>query len=141
MVVACHHRAPGGQVKTARTNQECQIPHPERSWLGVQREITCGINEMKLFWPTPCRDFRVGHRAASKATMCFEIKRYANYVPIPKQMRCTPYQGFGQPRITGHGLGVLEVHVWNKQDGAIPADTLSRFSGEPAGYEQSHDVS
>ena len=76
----------------------------------------------------------------SKATMCFEISRYANYVPIPKKMPCTPYQGFGEPKITGHGLGFVSDQAWSQQDRAIPAHTLRRFSGGPTSYEQSHDV-
>jgi len=104
--------------------QECRIPHPERPWLGVCPEITCGINKMKLLRRIACDDFRVVIGATSKATMLFEINRCANYVPIPKQMRCTPYQGFLKPKITGHGSEFVIDHVWNKRDGAIPEDTL-----------------
>ena len=60
----------------------------------------------------------------SKATMCFEIKRCANYVPIPKQMLCTPYQGFGEPKITVSGWEYANYDVWNEQHEAILADSL-----------------
>ena len=100
-----------------------------------------GINKMELFRPVPCGDSRAGHGATNKATMCLEINRCAIYVPIPKQMRCTPHQGFGKPKATGHGWKCVSYHVWNKRDGAISANVLPTFSGGPAGYDQSHDVS
>ena len=90
--------------------------------------------------PVAMRDFLTGLQATSKATMCLEINRYANYVPVPKQMRCTPYQGFGDPKITGHRLQFVSDHAWNQRDGAVLADTTRRFSDGPATYEQSHDV-
>jgi hypothetical protein len=77
----------------------------------------------------------------SKATMCFEINRYANHVPIPKQLRGTPYQGFGEPKITGRGRQYVNDHVWNQQDGSFAVDTPRPFPRRPTGYQQSHDVS
>jgi hypothetical protein len=56
--------------------------------------------------------------------MCFEINRYANYVPIPKQTRCTPHQGLGEPKVSGSDWECDDDHVWNQQDEAIPADHL-----------------
>ena len=73
--------------------------------------------------------------------MCFEINRHSNYAPIPTQMRSTPHQGFVEPKITCSGWEYDSDQVYNQQDGAILAATLRRFSGGPAGYEQSHDVS
>jgi len=57
-----------------------------------------------------------------KATMCFEINRYANDIPIPKQMLCTPYQGFGEPKITSHGWECISYRLRNQQDEAVPVD-------------------
>jgi len=54
--------------------------------------------------------------------MCFEINRYANYAPIPKQMLCTPHQGFGEPKIASHGWECISYNLWNQQDGAVPVD-------------------
>ena len=73
--------------------------------------------------------------------MCFEISRYGNYVPIPRPIRSTSYQGLGEPKITRSGWDNANDHVWNQQDEAIPAATLRRFVDRPWGYEQSHDVS
>ena len=73
--------------------------------------------------------------------MCFRIKRYANYVPIPKQLLCTPDQGLEELKTIGHGWQCDDDHVWNQQDGAGPEDKRRRFLGGPVGYEQSHDVS
>jgi len=100
-----------------------------------------GINRMKLFWRAPGGDSRAYQRATSKATMSSEINRNIKYVPIPKKMRCTPYQGFEELKVTSHGWERVSDHVWNQQDGAISADKMPRFSAGPAGYEQSHDVS
>ncbi len=77
----------------------------------------------------------------SKATMCLENNRYANYVPIPKQLQRTPHQGFGEPKITDPGLGYDKYHVWNQQDEAVPVDTSRGFPRRLRDYEQSHDVS
>ena len=95
---------------------------------------------MKLFAADTKRRFWRDKGATSKATMCFVINRYANYVPIPKKMLCTPYQGFGEPMITGPGWNHVKDNVWKQQDGAIPADDRPRSWRGPAGYEQSHDV-
>ena len=73
-------------------------------------------------------DFVSCKQATIKATMCFEISGYANYVPIPKQMRCTPYQGFGEPKITGPRWENGSDNVWNQEDEAVPADNTGRFS-------------
>jgi hypothetical protein len=38
-----------------------------------------------------------------KATMCFEIKRYVNEVPIPKADKRLVPSRIGEPKITGAG--------------------------------------
>ena len=118
------------------TNPECALKSTDGfltsvSRIQVKRRTGC---------PRPRRR-ESGLRATSKATMCFEINRCANYVPIPKQIRSTPHQGFGEPKITGPGWEYFNDEPWNQQDEAIPTDSLLSFSAGPAGYEQSHDVS
>jgi len=96
---------------------------------------------MELYRGMPIHDFMAWQGATNKPTMCLKINRYANYVPIPKQVRCTLYQGLGEPRITGPGSENSNDQPWNQQDGTIPEETRRRFPGGPAAYEQSHDVS
>jgi hypothetical protein len=83
-------------------------------------------------WPyAPSRQFLLARflrisgackRATSKATMCLEINRYANYVPMPKKIRSTYNQGLSEPKITGPGWEHANHHVWNQQDESIPAE-------------------
>ena len=56
-------------------------------------------------------------------------------------MQCTPYQGFGELKVTEFGWEYESDDFWNQQDEAIPTKTPRRFSGRPRAYEQSHDVS
>ncbi len=46
--------------------------------------------------------------------MCFEVKRYENYVPIPRPTRSRYYQGLGEPKITGPGWESANDHLWNQ---------------------------
>ena len=131
----------GRHFETDRTNPEMPDPAPQRPWFGIMPYIACGINTMELFRRTGRRVFQAFIGATNKATMCFEINRCANYVPIPKQMLCTPYQGFRKPKITGFGLGSVSNNMLNQQHAGISVDNMPRFSGGPAAYEQSHDVS
>jgi len=77
-------------------------------------EIARGINKMELFRRIHCGNLLAGLQATSKATMCLEINRYENYVPIPKQTWCTPYQGLGEPKITGLGWDHAVYNIWNQ---------------------------